>query len=212
MADNIIITLGRQTGSGGHAIGEKLAELIGAKCYDKELLARAAQDSGIAEEIFRKHDEKPTSSFLYSLVMDNYALGYGLAGQGDMPINHKIFLAQFDSIKKIANQESCVIIGRCADYALSDLPNVVSVFITAEDEDKIKRLMERHNLTEEKARDLMQKSDKKRAGYYNYYSNKRWGEAKSYDMTINSSALGIDGTAEVILAFAKKKLESINNG
>ena len=209
MANNIIITLGRQTGSGGRDIGRLIAEKIGANCYDKELLARAAQDSGIAEEIFRKHDEKPTSSFLYSLVMDNYALGYGIGGQGEMPINHKIFLAQFDSIKKIANEESCVIIGRCADYALSELPNVVSVFVTGNEDDKIKRLMERHSLTEDKARDFMNKSDKKRASYYNYYSNKRWGDSRSYDMTINSSALGIEGTADVILEFAKKKLERI---
>ena len=126
--------------------GQKRAADLGVKCYDKELLTLAAKNSGLCEELFKTHDEKPTSSFLYSLVMDTYSLGYNTSAYMAMPINHKIFLAQFDTIKKLAEEESCVIVGRCADYALADYPNTVSVFICGDEEDKIRHLMERHNV------------------------------------------------------------------
>ena len=113
MSGNLVITIGRQCGSSGKIIGQKLAEEMGVKCYDKELLALAAKNSGLCEELFETHDEKPTNSFLYSLVMDTYSMGYTTSGYMDMPINHKIFLAQFDTIKQLADQESCVIVGRC---------------------------------------------------------------------------------------------------
>lgn len=205
MNGNLVITIGRQCGSGGKRIGQKLAEVMGVKCYDKELLSVAAKDSGLCEELFETHDEKPTSSFLYSLVMDTYSLGYTTSAYMDMPINHKIFLAQFNTIKKLADEESCVIVGRCADYALAEYPNTVSVFITANDEDRIKSLMEMYKVDEAKAKDIMVKTDKKRSSYYNYYSSKKWSDAKSYDLCINSSVTGMDGAIEVIQAFAKVK-------
>lgn len=205
MSGNLIITIGRQCGSGGHMIGQLLAEKMGVKCYDKELLSEAAKHSGLCQELFEKHDECPTSSFLYSLVMDSYSMGYTASGYSDMPINHKIFLAQFDTIKKLADENSCVMIGRCADYALEDYPNVVSVFITGNDEDKRERLKKLYNLDDSKAKDLMIKTDKKRASYYNYYSNKKWGDPRSYDLCINSSVTGPDGAVDAILHFAKIK-------
>ena len=198
MSGNLVITIGRQCGSSGKIIGQKLAEEMGVKCYDKELLALAAKNSGLCEELFETHDEKPTNSFLYSLVMDTYSMGYTTSGYMDMPINHKIFLAQFDTIKQLADQESCVIVGRCADYALSDYPKVVSVFITASDEDRIASLKKLYNVDDAKAKDIMVKTDKKRASYYNYYTSKKWGDLKSYDLCIDSSILGIDGTVELI--------------
>ena len=207
MMGNLVITIGRECGSAGRLIGQKLAADLGVKCYDKELLTLAAKNSGLCEELFKTHDEKPTSSFLYSLVMDTYSLGYNTSAYMDMPINHKIFLAQFDTIKKLAEEESCVIVGRCADYALADYPNTVSVFICGNEEDKIHHLMERHNVDEAKAKDIMIKTDKRRASYYNYYSSKRWGSCKSYDMCINSSAVGYDGAVDIIKEFAKKKQE-----
>ncbi len=210
MKGNLVITIGRQCGSGGKVIGQKLAEKMGVKCYDKELLARAAKESGLCEELFETHDEKPTSSFLYSLVMDTYSLGYTTSAYMDMPINHKIFLAQFDTIKKLADEESCVIVGRCADYALADYPNTVSVFITSDDESRIKRLSQVYDLSETKAKDMMLKTDKKRASYYNYYSSKKWGDARSYDFCINSGVLGLDGSADMILELAKAKQAWIN--
>ena len=202
MGNNLVITIGRQCGSGGKLIGEKLAKELGVKCYDKELLTRAAKESGMSEALFESHDEKPTNSFLYSLVMDSYSMGYATSSYMDMPINHKIFLAQFETIKKIAQEESCVIVGRCADYALADNPNLISVFIVAEDEDKIARIMETNDLKADKAKDIMIKTDKRRSGYYNYYSSKRWGDVRSYDLCINSSRLGgVDGCVEAIKSY-----------
>ena len=203
MTNNLIITIGRQCGSGGKLIGEMLAGKMGVKCYDKELLAMAAKHSGLCEELFEKHDERPTSSFLYSLVMDSYSMGYTASGYSDMPINHKIFLAQFDTIKKLADEASCVIVGRCADYALEDYPNVVSVFITGDD--KLKRLQELYKVDESKAKDIMIKTDKQRSNYYNYYSNKKWSDPRSYDLCINSSKVGADGAVDVLMNFAKVK-------
>ena len=139
--------------------------------------------------------------------MDTYSLGYTTSAYMDMPINHKIFLAQFDTIKKLADQESCVIVGRCADYALADYPDTVSVFISADEADKIERIKELHNVNDAKARDIMIKLDKKRSSYYNYYASKRWGDSRSYDLCINSSAVGIDGAVKIILEFAKLKQE-----
>lgn len=210
MKGNLVITIGRQCGSGGKKIGQMLAEKMGVKCYDKELLSRAAKESGLCEELFETHDEKPTSSFLYSLVMDTYSLGYTTSAYMDMPINHKIFLAQFDTIKKLAEEESCVIVGRCADYALADYPNTASVFITGEDKDKLERLKEMYKVDDSKAKDIMVKTDKKRASYYNYYSSKKWGDSRSYDLCINSTALGMDGCVDIILEFAKMKQEWLN--
>lgn len=205
MSNNLVITIGRECGSGGKEIGKKLAEILGIKCYDKELLTKAAKNSGICEELFESHDEKPTSSFLYSLVMDSYSVGYTASAYMDMPINHKIFLAQFDTIKQLAEEESCVIVGRCADYALEDHPNRLAVFITGDDDDKIHYLKNLYKVKESKAKEIMVKTNKNRSSYYNYYAGKKWSEAASYDLCINSSAFGIDGTVEAILAFAKIK-------
>ena len=130
---NFVITIGREFGSNGKKIGEEVAKRLGIKCYDKELLSLAAKDSGFCEEILESNDEKPTSSFLYSLVMDTYSMNhYSTAPFLDMPLNHKVFLAQFETIKKIAEKESCVIVGRCADYALSDNPDCINIFIHAD--------------------------------------------------------------------------------
>lgn len=211
MKGNLVITIGRQCGSGGKVIGQMLAEKMGVKCYDKELLAVAAKNSGLCEELFETHDEKPTNSFLYSLVMDTYSLGYTTSAYMDMPINHKIFLAQFDTIKKLADEESCVIVGRCADYALSDYPNTVSVFITGDDDERMASLKELYKVDEAKAKDIMVKTDKKRSSYYNYYSSKKWGDAKSYDLCINSSVTGKEGAVEAIQAFAKIKQNWMQN-
>lgn len=161
---NKIYTIGREFGSGGKEVGEKLAERLGIKLYDKELLQQAAKESGFCEEIFENHDEKPTNSFLYSLVMDTYSVnGYSSAPFLDMPLNHKVFLAQFDTIKKIAANESCVIVGRCADYALAENPDCINVFIHANINERIKTVSKRLNVTENKAKDIIQKRDKQRA-------------------------------------------------
>lgn len=203
MANNTIITIARQYGSGGHDIGEKLAEELKIPFYDKELLERAAKDSGFCQEIFENYDEKPTNSFLYSLVMDTYSMGHSTAAFAEMPLNHKIFLAQFNAIKDIAKEGPCVIVGRCADYALADFPNVVNVYLYADMQSRIARIARRHDVTDAKAKDLIQKTDKGRASYYNYYTNKKWGEASSYHLCVDSGKFGIDGSVKAIVEAIK---------
>lgn len=199
---NKIYTIGREFGSLGQLVGKKLAERLGIKCYDKELLQKAAKESGFCEEIFENHDEKPTNSFLYSLVMDTYSVGnYSSVPFLDMPLNHKVFLAQFDAIKKIAEKESCVIVGRCADYALANNPDCINIFVHADLEDRIKLVSKRMDLTENKARDLVLKTDKQRSSYYNYYTCKKWGDSRSYDLTLNTSKLTVDQCVDLIIAF-----------
>lgn len=200
---NTIITIGRQYGSGGREIGKKLAEKLGIPYFDKELLARVAKESGFCEEMIRNHDERPTNSFLYNVVMDAYSFGYNTAFV-DMPMSQKVFLAQFDTVKKIAAEGSCVIVGRCADYALSEYPNCVNLFIYGKEEAKAQRISERRNVSLSEARDLCVRRDKQRQSYYNYYSNKKWGRADSYDLCIDSGKLGIDGTVDFIIEFIKQ--------
>lgn len=200
---NTVITIGRQFGSGGREIGEMVAEYFGIKCYDKDLLTRAAKESGFCEEMIKNHDEKPTNSFLYNLVMDTYSFGYNSSSFVDMPISHKVFLAQFDTIKKVADEGPCVIVGRCADYALADRKNVLHLFIYGDEETKIKFVMKKYNLPESKARDMIIKKDKQRQSYYNYYSSKKWGRADSYDLCINSGVLGFDGTVKLITQYVE---------
>lgn len=200
---NTVITIGRQFGSGGREIGEKVAEYFGIKYYDKELLTRAAKESGFCEEMIQNHDERPTNSFLYNLVMDTYSFGYNTSSFVDMPISHKVFLAQFDTIKKIADEGPCVIVGRCADYALAEYKNCINLFIYADEIAKVKRIMEKYQLPEVKAKELMTKKDKQRQSYYNYYTSKKWGRADSYDLCVNSSVLGLEGTVKLIAQYVE---------
>ncbi len=200
-----VITIGRQNGSAGHDIGKLLADKLNIPFYDKEIITRAAKDSGFCEEMIQNHDERPTGSFLYNLVMDTYSFGYNSSAFVDMPISHKVFLAQFDAIKSYAKEGPCVIVGRCADYALADFDNVLNIFIFADDSFKVRHLMDRYPeiKTIEKARDYYIKKDKQRQSYYNYYSSKKWGRAESYDLCINSAKLGIDGTVNLIKQYVE---------
>ena len=208
---NKIYTIGREFGSGGKQVGEKLAERLGIKLYDKELLQQAAKDSGFCEEIFENHDEKPTNSFLYSLVMDTYSVsGYSAAPFLDMPLNHKVFLAQFETIKKIADQESCVIVGRCADYALAENPDCINVFIHADMDFRIRNICKKLDVTDNKARDIINKTYKQRASYYNYYTSKKWGDAKSYNLSLDAGKLGIDNCVEMILKY-RELMDNMKN-
>ena len=208
---NKIYTIGREFGSGGKQVGEKLAERLGIKLYDKELLQQAAKDSGFCEEIFENHDEKPTNSFLYSLVMDTYSVsGYSAAPFLDMPLNHKVFLAQFETIKKIAEQESCVIVGRCADYALAENPDCINVFIHADMDFRIRNICKKLDVTDNKARDIINKTDKQRASYYNYYTSKKWGDAQSYNLSLDAGKIGIDNCVEMILKY-RELMDNMKN-
>lgn len=200
---NTIITIGRQFGSAGREIGELIAQHYNIQCCDKELLARAAKESGFCEEMISNHDERPTSSFLYNLVMDSYSFGYNASAYVDVPMSQKVFLAQFNAIKAMAEEGPTIFIGRCADYALADRNDTLRIFIYADEEDKIKRLRNRFpDLTSDaKAKDMMLRKDKQRQSYYNYYTSKKWGRAENYDLCVNSSILGEKGTAELIIKF-----------
>ena len=201
--ERIIISIGRQYGSGGREIGKRLAKEFNIDFYDKELITLAAKESGFSEEILKENDENHNGSFLYSLVMGTYT------GGNNLPLNHKLFLAQFDTIKKVAEEGPCIIVGRCADYALHDFKNCINLFIYGDEEVKIKRIMRKYNLTEDKAREMITKKDKQRQSYYNYYSSKKWGRADSYDFCLNSSVLGVDGTVKLIVQMVED-FEALN--
>ncbi len=199
MSKKFVIAVSRQYGSGGHEIGRKLAQKLGIKFYDKELLAKIAQDSGMSKNLIEYYDEMPSKSLLFSLAMDAYPMSFT-----EVPINQKVFQAQVETIKKIADEGSCVIIGRCADSILSDMPNMVSVFIHADMDAKIARVKERDSLSEDKARERIIKTDKKRASFYNFYSlDKRWGEVSSHDLTIDSGKLGINKSVDLLCEYIR---------
>ena len=200
-----IITIGREYGSGGNEIGELLAKKLGISFYNKELIAVAASQSGISEDLFYQNDESQPGSFIYSLVMGTYPIIDGNTIYSDLPMNHKIFLAQFDAIKSIAKKGPCVIVGRCADYVLQDYPKLIKVFITADLDFRAKRAIERDNIPPKKAEDYVKKLDKKRASHYRYYTEKKWGSANNYDICINSNKLGIDGTVNLLLNYIENK-------
>lgn len=202
---NKIITIGRQFGSNGRMIGEKIAEIMGVKCYDKQLIKEAAKQSGLWEDFLDNMDEKPTGSFLYSVVMDPYSyMSFDNNSNYGMNLNQKAFMATYETIKSIAERESCVIIGRCSNYVLREYENVLSAFIYAPMEVRIDTVMKRFNLNEKQARDQIAKEDKARASYFNYYTSYKWGKNESYDLLIDSSFLGPDGTAELLYEVSKK--------
>jgi len=198
IAGKIIITIGRQFGSGGREIGKQVAEKLGIPFYDKELLALAAEKSGMNPELFEHNDEQPINSLLYSLSVNPYAMNH-IAGPAHMPIPQKLFLAQFDTIKSLAEKESCVFVGRCADYVLRDNPDCFNVFIHAPLEKRVECVKERMKLTEKEANNLILKTDKKRAAYYNSYSERKWGAADHYHLSFDSSRLSREKAVGLIL-------------
>ena len=195
-----IISLGRQFGSNGHEIGKRLAAKLGIPFYDKEILGEAAKNSGLSESILKSLDEKPSKSFLYSLVMDPCSFGFSNSGY-QVNLNQQAFQATYDTIKDIGSKGPCVIVGRCADYALRHNPKLIRIFIYAPMEDRIKTVCKRFDLTEDKAKSQIIKEDKGRASYYNYYTSKKWGDMNSYDICINSSLMDIDKTVDFIIDY-----------
>ncbi len=191
---NFIITISREYGSGGRFIGKLVAEQLGINFYDSELLTKASDLSGISMNCLENYDETKESAFSYA---------QGLYGM-DMSLGQKVFLAQFETIKKIASAESCVIVGRCADYVLKDHPNVVKVFICAPLEDKMNRAVTYYKINPAKASSIIAKKNKKRRSYYNFYTDKEWGKPDSYDLCINSKN-GIETAVEAICAYTKRR-------
>ena len=198
-----IITIGRQFGSGGKEIGIRVAKELGIPFYDKELLQEAAKKSGLCEKIFENFDERP-KSLLYSIAMDSYMFSLPGAGVGDS-LEQQVYLATFNTIRRLAGEGPCVIIGRCADYALSENPDRLSLFIHAPIEARVERVVRRQKVSLEEARKLIAKTDKRRASYYEYYTSKKWGAVDSYDFCLNSNYLGLGRTVELILTMVAHK-------
>ena len=199
----MIIAIARQYGSGGRKIGQKVAKDLNLPFYDKELIALAAQESGISKELFEKADEKASNSLLYSLIMGSYTFGNHVDPAIEMPINDKLFIIQSDIITKAAQEGPCVIVGRCADYVLRECKNVFNVFIYADKFARMDRIVEEYGINPEKAAADVVKKDKQRANYYNFYTNKKWGDLENYHLAIDSSAVGIDNASELIKAAAE---------
>ena len=204
----MIITIGRQLGSGGLEIGRLLAERLNLAFYDKELLTEAARHSGICPECFQQVDEQAKRTFGGVGI---FGMRFPFVGDGNTSYNSMIsgdnlFLIQSETIVKLAeNEQGAVFVGRCADYVLRHRDDVVSVFITANETDRVKRLCDRRGCTEAEARDMMKKVDKQRSAYYDYYASREWGVASSYDICLNSSLLGIEGTVEAIINIVRGK-------
>ena len=199
MADKLIVTIGRQTGSGGRKIGQMLAERLGVKCYDKELLDRAAKESGLCRELFENNDEKPTNSFLYSLVMDTYSLGYSSSPYVDMPINQKIFLAQFDTIRNLAASESCVIVGRCGFDVFANHPNALKIFVHSSLECRKRRIAEKYDISEFDAAAMIVDNDYSRELYTKKYTGRNWLDATNYDVSLDVRKFGVNGAVDFLM-------------
>jgi len=204
MEKKTLITIGRQFGSNGRIIGETIGKKMGIPCYDKQLIKRVAKESGLWEDLLDELDEKRSNSFLYSVVMDPYAFSYSFDKQGfGMTLNQKAFMATYNTIENIAKEGSGVFVGRCADYVLRNMDKVLSVFLYAPVEVRIRTIMDRFGLSEKQAKEQIQKEDKARASYYNYYTSNKWGKMESYDLCIDTSILGPEKTAEQIISFSE---------
>ena len=189
---NKVITISRQYGSGGREIGAKLAEKFGVPFYDNELITRAAKESGFAESAFENAEKKATNSLLYSIAMGMNSYGNQELGFSHLSLDDRIYLAQSNVIRKVASEGPCVIVGRCADYILKDMENVVNIFIWADIKFRIERAIRIDGLSANKAEENIAKIDKRRANYYNYHASEKWGRAENYHFSIKSSYGGID--------------------
>ncbi len=208
MDSKFVVNIGRQLGSGGREIGEKLAARLGIDFYDKELINLASEESGLCREFFEKADEKASQGIIGGL----FGMRFPFISDGAMPAtnclsNDALFKVQSDVIRRLAAEKSCLFVGRCADYILRTHPRCVNVFISSTTEDRIARLCRLHSVSESTAEEMMHKADKRRSEYYNYYSFKTWGAAATYHLCVDSSALGIDATVGYIEEFVKRKLE-----
>lgn len=212
MDDKVIICISREYGSGGYEVGKRLSEEYNIPLYDKELIEKASKESGIVKDLFEAMDqEKSTKSFLYSVVMNGFQNSKKISTSGTVSMIDRLFVAQSEAIQKAAKENSCVIIGRCANYILKDYKECFRVFIYAEEYDKIENICKRENIKEQKAKDIMKKIDKNRASYYNYYTNQKWGTKADNDICLNSTSLGIDGCIDIIKKSIEIKKQTIKN-
>ena len=190
----MIITLGREHGSNGHEIARALADELGYSCYDKEIVDRTAETSHFSKEVLASYDEKRVAPYI---VPTPHYMGLGEGFR----LNMQVAAAQFQAIRDLAEEDNCIFVGRCADYVLRNQPNLVRIFIMADEDFRVKTMMARKDLTEEQARKLIKQVDKDRSSYYKYYTDQIWGEKENYDLCINSGRLGVMGAAKVIRTY-----------
>lgn len=198
---NKVITISRQYGSGGREVGQKLAEHYGIPFYDNEIISHAAKESGFSEVAFEKAEEKATNSFLYSLAMGMSAYGNMDMGFSTMSVDDRLFLAETKVTRRFAQEGPCVIVGRCADYVLKDLPNMVNIYVAADIPSRVKRAIEVYDLPKAKAEENIIKFDKRRSNYYNFHTGKRWGDVNNYHISIRSDFGGIDNAVKTLIAY-----------
>ena len=199
-----VITIGRQLGSGGKEMAEMLARELGVSVYDKALLQAAACESGIDASLFEQADENESTSLFGSFFSIHGSISEYFAG-GSCIDNDRLFEIQSEAIRNIAQGESCIIVGRCAEYVLRDHPAMLSVFITADHNDRVERIMRTEGLEREAAVEFIEKNDKKRRSYHDYYATTHWGEARSYDLCVNVSRLGIAATVDFLKQYILKR-------
>ena len=197
---NLVITIGRENGSGGRQLGSELAAALGVKCYDSELINETAKASGFAKSFVETHEEHRPGSFLYSLVT-----GGGVISD-EQPFPVQIFQAQSEVIRTIAARESCVIVGRCADHVLRDFSNRFDFFIHGSIEDRVKRIQScgDYEIEGKTPQAALEKMDKQRSTYYNYYTGKVWGKCDHYDLCINAGRLGVEYSTDIILEYINR--------
>lgn len=205
MKTNTIITIGRQFGSGGREAGKMLAEQLDIPFYDRELIAMASEKSGVSKALFELVDEKAANAFTQSFAVTAFTPASRVSLPTEISINDKLFFAQADIIKSIANKGPCVIVGRCADYILRDRPEMVSIFLHADIETRTQRVAKMFDIEPEEARNTIVKTDKKRASYYNYYTNRVWSHVENYDLSVNSTKLGVGDTVKILRMFVEIK-------
>lgn len=197
MSKKRIVTISRQYGSGGRKVGEELAKKLNIPFYDKELIELAAKQSGIDPELFADNDERTSIGFQL-LNTIGFTLGSPITGISEMSLSDRMFLIQTEIIEQIAENGPCVIVGRCADYILGERDDVLNVFIHGDMEDRVERVKKDYQIEERDIEGTVVKTDKRRANYYNYYTDRKWGRADHYDICLNTSTFGIEQTADII--------------
>ncbi|MEG2543818.1 MAG: cytidylate kinase-like family protein [Longicatena sp.] len=205
MEKKTIIIISREFGSGGREIGRMIAEQLNIPFYDKEVIELAARDSGLDKELFEENDTRTSRGFRFFEAIGS-TLGSPAATLTELSLNDRLFIVQSQVIENIAEQGSCVIIGRCADYVLADNKDALSVFIHADMKDRKERAIHSYEVDDRDIESSIKKIDKRRANYYGYYTDRKWGQAKNYDVCINSSTFGIERTVEIIKSLAQKKV------
>lgn len=198
MKENLIITISRQYGSGGRELGQKLAERLGIPYYDKELIILAAERSGYARSLFEEADQKASNSVIFSLMRAG-----SMANTYDMPLNDKIYLIQSSVIQQVARKGSCVIVGRCADYVLQDKFPCLNVFIHAGLQQRMDRAVRLYGLSPDDVQSTLLRTDKRRETYYNYYTGRKFGDARNYTLSLDSLGVGIDNAVRVLADYVE---------